>query len=311
MPCLDTQAKKSKSSLVFVMMPSFQRTIILVCKLMFSIGTPFVMTTASQLFNASSTLLLPQSLLSMQQNVLLRSQIESPPRQRERRARKGGGSDDSALAACRTVCNDFFDTIRDNHKEDATCDCPPRTPLVVMKLPSKCEPVQNCPRNICAEYTIQGVLKVVADDRDDSILIELQSVEMWVTYRHAAYDGEGAYGNGDVCRQWFILDGLVYECQSCTPCPHGDGIFLDCSNIQPQAVMNQCNEGDEASVDLFSVFDYCPAGGAPQPSTEGTVSATGMETTSDATPRWSVTNHAVNSLLTFLVCLAVILSFLW
>ena len=167
-----------------------------------------------------------------------------------------------------------------------------------MELPFTCQPVQNCPRPVCAEYTIQGVIQVTAvdDDKNQEDIIELNSVEMWVTYRHAAYEGEGSFGNGDICRQWFVLEGLVYECRSCRPCPQG-GIQLDCSNIQPQAVLNQCDDGTNGAtssvVDLYSIFDYCPEGGPPEPSTRGTTSATGMEKTSQAPSSdwWHVTKN--------------------
>ena len=164
--------------------------------------------------------------------------------------------------ACRSLCDDFLDAAA----RGATCECPnSKAPLVICTLPLSCQPVQNCARHVCAEYTIQGELNV---DKDAG-RVYLESVEMWTTYRHAAYDGEGTFGNGKTCRQWFILDGLVYECLSCSVCSEG-GIHLDCSNIQPNAVLNQCSESEAA--DLFSVFDYCPLGGAPEPLTPGSAS---------------------------------------
>lgn len=194
--------------------------------------------------------------------------------------------------ACRKVCAEFLASA----KKGATCDCPRGTKMVVGKIPFVCQPVQNCPRSVCVEYTLQGVLQVQetagsGDEHEDHVTISLQSMEMWAFYRHAAYQGEGTFGNGKTCRQWFLLDGLVYECASCTVCPNGHGIDLDCSNIQPKAVLNQCdtiNDDDESSsLDLFSVFDYCPEGGAPKPLTPGTESVTGMEkTTSQASTTW-------------------------
>ena len=234
-------------------------------------------------FALNATLFLPaQSLLQPMHEGM--TGMTLPGVQRKGRA---GGSSSSHLVACRKVCDDFLASASDN---TATCNCPSRSNTIVMKLPYTCQPVQNCPRPVCTEYTIQGVIQATNDD------IELKSVEMWATYRHAAYEGEGTFGNGDICRQWFVLNGLVYECRSCRPCPQGGGIQLDCSNIQPQAVLNQCDNGsnNEATadvVDLYSFFDYCPEGGAPEPSSPGTASATGMEKTSGASSSewWRVT----------------------
>ena len=155
------------------------------------------------------------------------------------------------------VCDSFaknFGSMSKSH-----CECNGRHSSVFCKMPETCERVEGCDRKICTSLVAQVLLK----RQDDSYAVS--SIDLVADYRGSAYEGERAFlDDKNTCRQWFVIEGLEYECNSCTLCDEG-GVDLDCSNIQASAV----NHGCMYTSSSFSFLDYCPKEGAPEPESPG------------------------------------------
>ena len=156
--------------------------------------------------------------------------------------------------ACHNVAEEFKSVSM------GTCECLLPTNTILCEIPPVCQAIVNCGRKICTGYTIQSVMSKKDGVRNqDNDSYEVSSVDVWAHYRGSSYQGERAFNNGTICRQWFMIKGVAYACQSCAPCGNGS-TELDCSNIQHGAVRSGC----DSDMDPF-FFDYCPVGGAPDP----------------------------------------------
>jgi len=105
-------------------------------------------------------------------------------------------------------------------------------------------------------------------------MLDIDSLEMVMVYTGMDYSAErvimwptGALSgtSNSKCEMYYSIGDLEYKCNSCRMCT-GEAVTFDCSNISPDfsAVCINVNNMDAVN-DLM--FDYCPVGGAPQPTT--------------------------------------------
>eukprot|EP00977_Amphora_coffeiformis_P021378 scaffold9243_cov162-Amphora_coffeaeformis.AAC.11 len=171
------------------------------------------------------------------------------------------------IAASRQLSASFSQTCDDFAKDfgsftQSRCECNDRNQSVFCKMPPTCEHAQGCDRKICTSLMAQVSLK-----RHGSSYI-VSSIALTADLRGSAYEGERTFlDDKNTCRQWFVINGIEYECNTCTLCEEG-GVALDCSNIQPGAVNHQegCSYTTSSS---FSFWEYCPKEGAPDPKSPG------------------------------------------
>mmetsp|Transcript_17678 Transcript_17678/g.43082 ORF Transcript_17678/g.43082 Transcript_17678/m.43082 type:complete len:363 (+) Transcript_17678:549-1637(+) len=119
------------------------------------------------------------------------------------------------------------------------------------------------------EVCIDTSMTMTLTEEDFTGTLDISYIEVAIVYTGMDYSAERVLmwpsSSNNKCEMYYSIGDLEYKCNSCRMCT-GEAVTFDCSNISPDfsAVCINVNNMDAVN-DLK--FDYCPVGGAPQPTT--------------------------------------------
>jgi hypothetical protein len=162
------------------------------------------------------------------------------------------------------VCDPFKEGFFSTAPPGSDCQCLASSFTIACQAPQNCAPIDDCDGEVC----VTPVISVDFTERGTQLI--LTSVALQSDWTGADYQGERALVTESTCQQFFTYsDGLEYECNTCEICADGEGVKLDCSNIQPDAVLSDCLDTTDVLADESVFFRFCTEGDAPQPTTTG------------------------------------------
>ena len=184
----------------------------------------------------------------------------------------------------------------------SSCSCRASSYSIVCTAPQFCEPNDDCDGDqLCGRNTIETDFSLRGD------MLVLTAITMETDFTNADYDSTRIEVTENSCSAHFVLDGKTYQCKTCQVCNVGTSegaVNLDCSNIQDGAAEFNCFDAATANADTSFFFDYCPEGGAPEPTS-------GRLSTNDTPSPLSSTSAAGTVSMSFTVVVGVASSILF